>query len=533
MNKTLMTLLTFALPVFAFAQSVQPLTGPPFILSQLPMSVAITHGQGHLDDYDNFRINSDASGELQNEEMVCVNPLNPDQVVAVWRDFRFGYRRVGVGRSTDGGYAWQDDVFPQMYYPWQSDPVLTVDAEGTFTAMMMSYDPSYDPALVGLLTVRSTDGGQTWRDSLFAIDGDPAAFEDKEILTVDRTGSPYHGSLYCVWTRFFGYPSTDSTHIAIVHKRSDSTSYTLPTLVSQTSSNQWPNVAVGTAGEVYVSWVSYAYQAIMFARSTDGGQTFLPEQAIVQTEFVSANVNGNILIFSYGAMAVDETDGPYRGRLYLVYTDATPALTETEIWLIYSDDGGENWSERQLMNDDDESYSVDQFHPWVTVDPAGRVWVVFYDRRNDPNNCLMDVYFTVSTDGGETWHPNERITTVSSDPQAGSVRAGLIGEYIGLCASTSRAHVVWTDTRLGDQDAFGTVLDSVFLECFAADLVISVDSGIATLNWSGFGANFTIYGSQIPFAAGDSLDTVSDTTWTDINTSSRPSPYFYYVTAME
>lgn len=443
---------------------VRPWNGPVPMLSRLPMEAAPARAQFHLDDYDNFRINSDNSGELQNEEMVCVSPLNPNELVAVWRDFRFGYRRVGVGYSTDGGFTWQDDVFPPMYYPWQSDPVLVVDAEGVFTAMVISFDPGGDPSLNGLLTVRSTDGGRTWRDSLFAINGDPAAFEDKEMLAVDRTGSPYHGSLYCVWARFFGYPNTDSTHIAIVHKRADSIAYTQPIHVSQATSDQWANVAVGVEGEVYVSWVNYwPHEALMFSRSTDGGLTFSPEQAIAQTRFRSALINGEILIFSYGAMAVDETNGPYRDRLYLVYTDARPDWTETDVWLIYSDDGGETWSERQRMNDDQEAFPVDQFHPWITVDPAGRVWVVFYDRRNDPNNYLMDVYFTVSTDGGQTWHPNERVTTVSSDPQAGSVRAGLIGEYIGLCASENRAHVVWTDTRLGDQDAFGTVLDSVFL----------------------------------------------------------------------
>ncbi len=45
--------------------------------------------------------------------------------------------------------------------------------------------------------------------------------------------------------------------------------------------------------------------------------------------------------------------------------------------------------------------------------------------------------------------------------------------------------------------------------------------------------SYTIYGSSEPFIAGDSLDTVSDTTWTDTNVSSRPSPYFYYVTTVE
>jgi hypothetical protein len=411
-----------------------------------------------LDEFDNFRVNSDQSDQVQNEEMIAVNPLNPNELVAVWRDFRYGYRRVGVGYSTDGGFTWQDRVFPQMFYQWQSDPVLVVDGNGTFWAMVLTFNPVGED---GLLAIRSTDGGQSWHDSTFFIYNDVAAFEDKEMLTVDNSDSPYQGTLYCAWTRFFGYPDTDSTHIALVRRRPDGIS--TPLYVSQTSSNQWANVAVGAEGEVYVSWISYAYRSLMFARSTDGGRNFSDEEAIANPLLIQADINGEILIFSYGAMAVDQTDGPYHGRLYMVYTDMTPDSAETDIWMMFSDDGGDNWSLRQRMNDEQMPYPVDQFHPWITVDPAGRVWVVFYDRRNDPNNYLMDVYFTVSTDGGATWRPNERITSISSDPRAGSSRAGLLGEYIGLCASTERAHVVWTDTRRGDQDVYGTVLDSVFL----------------------------------------------------------------------
>jgi hypothetical protein len=84
---------------------------------------------------------------------------------------------------------------------------------------------------------------------------------------------------------------------------------------------------------------------------------------------------------------------------------------------------------------------------------------------------------TTSADGGDTWSPNERITTVSSDPTAGSTlgdceqaanapvilasRAGLIGEYIGVTASSiDDIHPIWTDTRFGHQDVFVGVADT-------------------------------------------------------------------------
>jgi len=68
-----------------------------------------------------------------------------------------------------------------------------------------------------------------------------------------------------------------------------------------------------------------------------------------------------------------------------------------------------------------------------------------------------------------------------------------------------------------------------------ASLVILISGGNAVLQWPPVGAtyNYNIYGSAEPFILGDLLDTVTDTTWMDNQTSTRPSRYFYYVTAIE
>jgi hypothetical protein len=63
-------------------------------------------------------------------------------------------------------------------------------------------------------------------------------------------------------------------------------------------------------------------------------------------------------------------------------------------------------------------------------------------------------------------------------------------------------------------------------------LVIRIVGGNAVLNWPFFSYTVNIYGTTSLFTAGTLLETVDETTtWTDVNTSSRPSRYFYYVTA--
>jgi hypothetical protein len=66
-------------------------------------------------------------------------------------------------------------------------------------------------------------------------------------------------------------------------------------------------------------------------------------------------------------------------------------------------------------------------------------------------------------------------------------------------------------------------------------LAISISGGNAVLHWTPYKEGpYYIYGAALPSAAGELLDTVTDAaTWTDGETSTRPSPYFYYVTGEE
>jgi hypothetical protein len=200
----------------------------------------------------------------------------------------------------------------------------------------------------------------------------------------------------------------------------------------------------------------------MFSRSS-AGEFWEPAWAIQNVTMGDGYLVPDMWVFSYGAIAVDQTYGPHRGRIYLAFMDVQPDYSESDVWFCYSDDLGDTWSARQRIDDEQESYPVDQFHPWLSVDEVGRVWIAFYDRRNDPGNLLMDLYFTASEDGGETWIPNQRITTVSSNPADGALTAGLIGEYIGFQARNGIAMAAWTDTRLGNQDVFAARIDSVFI----------------------------------------------------------------------
>ncbi|TET16788.1 MAG: hypothetical protein E3J78_08365, partial [Candidatus Cloacimonadota bacterium] len=89
-------------------------------------------------DFENIKINNDSTTEVQNEEQIVMNPTDSTNIVAVWRDFRFGYRQVYYGFTFDGGVTWNQERFVEPQYAWDSDPGLTVDSDGNFYVVLLS-----------------------------------------------------------------------------------------------------------------------------------------------------------------------------------------------------------------------------------------------------------------------------------------------------------------------------------------------------------------------------------------------------------
>jgi len=437
----------------------------------LVLSLCVTSG-ADAQAWDNLILNQDTTTELQNEEQVAINPTNPDNMVAVWRDFRLGYRQVGWAYTFDGGESWTEGgLIDEPNYPWQSDPGVTADADGNFYAIVLSYTSTSDPN--GFYVFRSTDGGVSWGPPLEVIDGVPGVFEDKEFIACDRSGGAHDGNLYVVWTRFY------STQILLRRSLDSGQTWSSTIQVGDQGSVQFPIPVVGRGGEVYVAWTSYAQSSILFDVSTDGGATFGTDRTVVEVDVPSTVINGGIDVYSSPHMDADISDGPYAGRIYTAFMDRRNGYGDFDIWVTWSDDDGLTWSTPTRVNDDAVDNGRDQFHPWLVVDNLGIVSVVFLDRRQDPQNRKYHCYLAQSTDGGASWGANMQVSTEPSDPNFAlrahaaplpaqpdrglqpsvtGERAGLLGEYIGLTAWDGVPTPVWTDIRNLHQDVYAGYL---------------------------------------------------------------------------
>jgi hypothetical protein len=159
------------------------------------------------------------------------------------------------------------------------------------------------------------------------------------------------------------------------------------------------------------------------------------------------------------------------GNVYVAWADYRNGYAD--ILASRSLDGGVTWTKPIRVNDG--TTTNDSFFPWMAMS-HGLLNIVFYDRRLDPGNRLMDVFYAESGDGGVSFSPNLRITDQSSDPG----NLNFIGDYIGIASNGTLAHPVWTDLRY--VSSTNPVNEDIFTEQRRVDrppVVVPVESQTA------------------------------------------------------
>ena len=135
-----------------------------FAVALLLALCSVTIQSATADPWQNLRLNTDDTSELQNEEQIAINPTDPNNMVAVWRDFRLGFRQVGWAYTFDGGSTWTEGgLLVEPIYTRDSDPGVTVDKDGNFYVVILSFESTAEPN--GLFVLRSSDGGVSWHDA--------------------------------------------------------------------------------------------------------------------------------------------------------------------------------------------------------------------------------------------------------------------------------------------------------------------------------------------------------------------------------
>ena len=307
--------------------------------------------------------------------------------------------------------------------------------------------------------IKSTNNGTTWGTSVIAVLGG-----DKNWIAADQTAGPYANYIYSTMT---------STSFASgnFHRSTDLGATFTQTATFATHSLPGMMVAVGPntvggdvpGGCVYVvtnSGSSFA-STYTFYVSTNGGASFTLKSAQNFSNYVGTNVGGrnsvqNMRTRPYPFIAADNSYGPNRGRLYLVYASNTPAGdgNKPDIFCRYSDNQGTSWSAPVVINDDANTTAHNQWHPSIWCDKtSGRLFVKWMDTRDTPTSDSAHIYASYSDDGGLTFAPNQRITTAKMRINCATCGGGgtprYQGDYDAITAIDDQSLMVWTDFRAG------------------------------------------------------------------------------------
>jgi hypothetical protein len=381
---------------------------------------------------------------------------------------------IFVARSDDGGLTWDQpmavvshlyDGQHEVYF--EIKPDLAID---TFPALP---DGSPNPRYGSLYEVWSryyatgqfpgephSIGGS---DIMFAVSRDEGQTWQLQMQPQQGTGVPVS-----VITGAGGNTGTDQTEDGVGHQN-------------------FSHVTVGPEGDIYVSHFDGALFTVN--HSADGGASFsLPNPttsagyAFGYPNTVGPNgtvANDNFRTQNQRAIAADpkRPGTVYAAEANIITDGAGNILDSGDIVFARSTDYGVTWTttfevggqRAKVLNDDNggrrttglPSDVVDgQAMPRLVTDAQGDVAVIWYDTRRDPGQQLLDVFGTVSTDGGRTFSPNFRITDQSFDPNAGTftdATGGVdyyLGDALGLTIADGTAYASWTDARNRNQDIY-------------------------------------------------------------------------------
>lgn len=388
------------------------------------------------------------------EPSVAVNPTNPQQVVVAYQV------PANIAYSTDAGASWLhgSSVAPTNLKV-SGDVSVTYDNQGHAILCYIAFNKlgtfnywGHATHTNGVFVRRSMDGGKTWEKQPVTVSeqqkkpGIP--MEDKPYVIADTSHGPFAGNLYIAWTRW----GLKDSRMVVSRSTDDGQTWMTPMEIDQhpglprddNGALEGFDGAVGADSTFYAVWS--AGNQMQFTTSRDGGKSFAKVKNIFRTPPIMFAVQDFDRANGFPQIAVDAQSGDYKhAHLYLTWSDYRNG--DIDVFCARSENGGRTWSTPVRVNNDAIHDGSDQFFQWLTVDPvSGAVSIIFYDRRDDPENHKTRVTLARSTDGGKNF-------TNYAWSQTPFVSGGdFMGDYSAIASYGNRVYGAWTeDTVVADK----------------------------------------------------------------------------------
>ncbi|MFX0045537.1 MAG: sialidase family protein [Candidatus Hermodarchaeota archaeon] len=348
--------------------------------------------------------------------------------------------RVSVSKSVDGGANWTEPYDMPMFtsgVTGQSDPWMVWHDDSIYYAYL-EYSIE-GPELSQITVARSDDYGATWAP-VTASYGDNSA--DKETMAISDDGI-----IYVVYSDTDDPTWIGETTLRLT--RSTDGGGTFQEVSTLTELSRWhhgPYITLSNQGHVFVAWLwiepdSLEWGNLCFSRSLDQGESF--------TEWQFVNDDGNYSTrdlgkFTIPVIRVDDSD-----RVYVLWADGFEyGPGSFDVYLRYSDDYGETWSDRLRVNPTTEGT---QWNPEMAIDSSGRLHIAYYDEQQ---GYYRPYYRTVNFTGVERNTPvlGDPIAIANMNTSSSFTRPG---EYFSIQLDQDGIpHVAWSDGRNDEMDIY-------------------------------------------------------------------------------
>jgi hypothetical protein len=168
----------------------------------------------------------------------------------------------------------------------------------------------------------------------------------------------------------------------------------------------------------------------------------------------------------------------YNGNYYIIYRSGVEQ--NQQLVLAMSQDGGLSWSSVVVSGDIPLAFDVDK-GPGLEIAPDGTIDIVFYAHAQNRadcvldvkswrntllegwvDNCVYDVYYTFSRDGGLSFSQPIRLneTPIQGNRFVRLAGRSTAGSHLGLASTEVYAYPIWIDTQDSDRpQAFTTRIE--------------------------------------------------------------------------
>ena len=411
----------------------------------------------------------------QAEPHIFRSTVDPEFLVAVFQEGRFaingGAVDCGYSVTHDGGLTWTRALIPNLTmttggpYFRATDPVAGIDLNGTiFLNTEGATDVNF--ANGNILVSRSFDGGATFgAPSVVFSPGSNNDFPDKPWMAINTfAGTASVGRILVTWTLF---GTTNASPIMRAYSNDHGATWSSAAAIHAASTSAQGSQPVflhdGRVAIIYWNFADSGYsggdtpapgpEEIDMVLSNDGGVTFgAPTLVTTVARYDQPSIRNGVFLPS---ATTDRTTG----NLYVVYQGLDTAFLP-RIFFTKSTNAGASWSAPIAVTDNP---GTGVFNAAISASPDGQTLTVsFYDQRDSGGNTLLcNLYLAQSFDGGATWQPNIRLTSVTTDASLAPLTSDgyMLGDYLGIAETTDvnvPAVPVWVDTRTGNPDPFIT-----------------------------------------------------------------------------